>query len=433
MRAAFRVSIGLPVFNGENYVQEAIEAILGQTFTDFELIISDNASTDRTPDLCLAYAACDARIRYVRNDRNIGGSANFRRVFELSSGEYFKWAAHDDVCRPEFLARCVEALDRDPSVILAYPRMVSIDAAGNLGKQWDSRPAFASPIPHERFREAFRPTETFPLAGVIRSAVLGRTPLLGSYADQDLPLLAELSLYGRFHEIPEFLFLCREHPERSVRVYDQGQPHQGMAWYDPTRAGRLIFPAWRLLGEYLRGILRAPIDAGERLRCCAQVLRWVRASRPNLVRDLVLAAIQIPGAGPVLGRARAKSLDSQWLRQHRKAARDLEVRIPAQDTLILADECTLDPRFFARWRTVPFIERNGQYWGPPPDDSAAIRELERLRGLGAHFFVFGWTTFWWRDHYAAFDRHLRSRFSCALDNDRLVVFDLRRDRQAVER
>lgn len=439
MRRGVRVSIGLPVFNGENYIRDAIDALLDQTFTDFELIISDNASTDRTREHCLAYAAADRRIRYVRNDRNIGGSANYGRVFALSSGEYFQWAAHDDVCRPEFLARCVEALQRDPSVVLAYPRTRTIDAAGTPGKKWEPRPGLASPVLHQRFREALRPpdglgslfrTPTFPLSGLIRSSVLARTLLFGRSPFPDLPLLAELCLYGPFHEVPEFLFFCREHQQRSMRADDELEPRQMVEWSDPTGARKVIFPVWRLLGEFLRRIHRAPIGNAERRRCYARALAWAWASRQDLARDLMAAGTHLPAVGPLLERTRAKRVVSRWLRRHREAARDIEARIPAQETVILADECSLEPRFFTRWRTLPFTERDGQYWGPPPDDAVAIHELDRLRRAGAHYIVFGWTTFWWLDFYAEFHRHLRSRFPCTLENDHLVVFDLRHDKQA---
>jgi len=113
-----RVSIGLPVYNGENYLEEAIDSILAQTYKDFELIISDNASTDRTPDICQAYANKDPRIRYYRNEKNIGAAVNFNRVFELSSSEYFKWAAHDDIIAPDYISECIEILDNDDSIVL---------------------------------------------------------------------------------------------------------------------------------------------------------------------------------------------------------------------------------------------------------------------------------------------------------------------------
>jgi len=128
-----KVSIGLPVYNGENYLRNALESILDQTFRDFEVIISDNASTDRTGEICREYAAKDPRIRYCRNDRNLGAAGNFNRAFELSSGEYFKWAAHDDVIERDFLSSCVSVLDEDPSVVACFAMTSKTFAPWNGG------------------------------------------------------------------------------------------------------------------------------------------------------------------------------------------------------------------------------------------------------------------------------------------------------------
>ena len=125
-----RVTIGLPVYNGENYLAEAIESLLSQTFTDFELVICDNGSTDRTEQVCRAFAARDARIRYYRESQNRGLAWNFSRTFELARGRYFKWQAHDDLCGPTLLERSVEALDRDPALVLACARRTIIDHDG---------------------------------------------------------------------------------------------------------------------------------------------------------------------------------------------------------------------------------------------------------------------------------------------------------------
>src|SRR5687767_6137887 len=104
------LSIGLPVYNGERYLREAIGSILSQDFTDFELIISDNASTDGTAAICAFYAARDARIRYHRSETNLGAAPNHRRVFELARAPFFKWAAHDDSGSPQLLERCVQTM-----------------------------------------------------------------------------------------------------------------------------------------------------------------------------------------------------------------------------------------------------------------------------------------------------------------------------------
>ncbi len=125
-----RLSIGLPVYNGERFLSAAIDSLLRQTFEDFELIISDNASTDATGAICRGYADQDRRIRYLPTKENIGSAPNFNRVIELASAPYFSWAAHDDVRAPQYLERCVEVLDRDPSVILAYREGPSSTRAG---------------------------------------------------------------------------------------------------------------------------------------------------------------------------------------------------------------------------------------------------------------------------------------------------------------
>ena len=110
------VSIGMPVYNGEKFIREALDSLLAQTFTDFELIISDNASTDSTEAICREYAAKDARIRYIRHSENKGPAANFQFVLDGAVGKYFMWAAADDVWHPTFVAKCCTALENDTSI-----------------------------------------------------------------------------------------------------------------------------------------------------------------------------------------------------------------------------------------------------------------------------------------------------------------------------
>ncbi len=117
-----RVSIGMPVFNGEAFLSQAIQSLLEQTYVDFELIISDNTSTDGTESICRKYALQDSRIRYVRNSENVGLESNFQRVFDLSQGELFMWAAHDDLWEPEFIEELVDLLERSPDAALAFCR-----------------------------------------------------------------------------------------------------------------------------------------------------------------------------------------------------------------------------------------------------------------------------------------------------------------------
>jgi glycosyltransferase involved in cell wall biosynthesis len=129
-RPSPRLSIGLPVYNGERLLPQAIECLLAQTFGDFEIVIGDNASTDRTREICQDYVRRDRRIRYVRHEHNLGAVANFNRVFELSPSHLFKWAAHDDLHRETYLESCVKLLDRNPDAILAHTGTAFVDEFG---------------------------------------------------------------------------------------------------------------------------------------------------------------------------------------------------------------------------------------------------------------------------------------------------------------
>jgi len=287
-----RVSIGLPVFNGENYLEEALDSILAQTYSDFELIISDNASTDRTEEICRAYAARDERIRYFRNETNLGAAKNYNRVFELSSGEYFRWAAHDDLCAPEHLERCVEILDREPDVVLCYPKTSIIDEHGEFVRNYFDDFNFRSLKPHERFRDFFHATGLCnPVFGLIRASILERTSLIGSYADSDRVLLGELVLFGQFYEVPEYLFFRREHPQTSVRV--NPDLVERAAWFDPKRKGRIQLPRWRWFFGYLLAIKRVRLSWYEKLLCYLQMVKWVRRQWRKLRDDLMIAAKRI--------------------------------------------------------------------------------------------------------------------------------------------
>jgi glycosyltransferase involved in cell wall biosynthesis len=132
MSAAPRLTIGLPVYNGENYLGEAIAALLGQTFEDFELIISDNASTDGTAGISRRYEKQDSRIRYVRQPRNIGIAPNHNFIVSEARGELVKWASHDDLYARDMMERCVQALDEHPHVVLANPWTAMIDGSGQV-------------------------------------------------------------------------------------------------------------------------------------------------------------------------------------------------------------------------------------------------------------------------------------------------------------
>ena len=277
-----RVSIGMPIFNGEKYIKEALNSILAQTYQDFELVISDNASTDRTQQICLQYATKDSRIRYYRNEENLGAPRNFNRVFELSSGEYFKWAAYDDVIAPTFLQKCVSVLDNDPSVVLCHSKTGVIDEHGKLVGNYDHRTLrrIGSWKPHERFGDLISiRNPCWAVFGVVRASQFRKTPLHGSYIGADRNLLAEIGLMGRIYEIPEHLFFRRDHPEAYTRKFcehdfaiDVNNYSEQMAWW--SKDDWTDFPNWKDCIEFFRSIRHVRLSWLEQLLCYSEIFRW---------------------------------------------------------------------------------------------------------------------------------------------------------------
>ena len=298
------VSVGMPVYNGERFMGEALQGLLEQTFEDIEIVISDNASTDRTQEVCREFAARDSRIRYYRVDRNRGSGWNHNHVFALSSGAYFKWHSHDDRCAPTFIQKCVEALDSDPSVVIAYPKTVIIDENGaRLENTYKRKLKDGAPSASSRFRELMWYQHLcFPIYGLMRSDVLRRTPLLGCYTGGDNVLLARLALLGRFHEIPEELFFNRDHPARSTRALPARLsenrrrlvravgPCLPKEWWDTSACGKISYAYWNMLAEYFRSVAPAPIGWIEKAACYAYVACWTLRYSQRMGLDLLLAA-----------------------------------------------------------------------------------------------------------------------------------------------
>ncbi len=284
------VSIGMPVYNAQNYIREALESILAQTFTGFELIISDNASTDATGRICRAYAQKDARIRYYRNQVNLGADPNYNKIFKLSKGKYFKWAAHDDVIAPDFLEKCVDVLDRDKSIVICCSNTGIIDENSALKRPFpvilrtDSRSAGI------RFFELLiKPHASFSIFGLIRSDRLKKTPLFGGYASSDKVLLARLALMGRFHEIPEMLFLSRDHGDQSVKMLPDLRRYA--VWFNEDNRGKILFPYWRIALEYMKSPFYPAIAGGLRVTGVAAAvffsLMWMAIKRGELLKELL--------------------------------------------------------------------------------------------------------------------------------------------------
>jgi glycosyltransferase involved in cell wall biosynthesis len=280
-----RVSIAVPVYNGERYLGESLDGLLGQTFSDFELVIADNASTDGTEAICREYVARDSRVRYHRNERNVGGPGNFRRVFQLCRGEYHKWSTADDLWQPTLVERCVAVLDARPDVVLAYPRSNIIDANGTVVRTYDDPLDLPEDSAAERVRRVLHETSLCHAhLGVLRRSAMRRTGLIGNELASDVRFLAEMAMLGKFAVVPEYLFGRRFHDASSSWAREDREWQR--QYYAPGHAGLPRFGTWRRYLHLLGRAVRAPIPAQDRWALLLYLGRAVRWKREALVREL---------------------------------------------------------------------------------------------------------------------------------------------------
>jgi glycosyltransferase involved in cell wall biosynthesis len=296
-----KISIGMPVYNGAEYLSEAVTSLLNQSYTNFELIIADNASTDGTEEICRGLASQDPRIRYRRNPTNIGASPNFGLVLSLARGEYFKWACADDMHYPGNLERCVAVLDTaPPEVVLVVPRISLIDEKGVSligdngrplpraglapGDKGPERLYTRAKTPHRRLYEVLSRLQwSTAQFGLFRTSAVRRTRAIDAFSYSDRVLLVETALLGEIWEIDEPLFARRQHPGISTTVHTT--PGAYAQWMDPAAKGKAL--KRRILSlEYARSINRLlPPNPLERGLCLAVVARvWARHKLGNLVK-----------------------------------------------------------------------------------------------------------------------------------------------------
>jgi glycosyltransferase involved in cell wall biosynthesis len=275
----------MPVYNGAPFLRETLDAVVAQSFEDWELIISDNASTDAGGDICRSFAASDPRIRYVRNAENIGIARNFNRVFELAGGEYFKLATADDLCGRVLVEKCVNVLDRQPEVVLCYGKTTLIDERGGTLGPYEDGLDLRMPGAVERFRVAAdRIRRVHVLQGLMRARALRRTGLLGRYLGSDVVLVLELTLHGQFYEFPERLFFRRIHAHAFNSLTPLEREQQNV---DPDCNVRESLYYWRQYREYVRAIGRSPVTFVDKLRLLREVARVAARSRRTLAREAV--------------------------------------------------------------------------------------------------------------------------------------------------
>jgi glycosyltransferase involved in cell wall biosynthesis len=276
-----RVGVGLPVYNGERFLSATLDSLLAQTHGEFVLLIGDNASTDGTEEIARDYAARDPRIEYIRHPVNIGAARNYNQLFQLAGTEYFRWHAADDLSLPEYTARCVEVLDSDAQVALAYCKTTDIDQdGGEIGPYEDN-----VHTPQDRARDRFFQVLTVlqrcnALYGLMRSTLVERTRLLEPFIASDFCFMSELALYGKFIEIPERLFLRRYHAGASSALTDEER-----VTFNSARRAAPSLRAMRHWWAHWSATIRVPLPWTEKAQLQLDMLKYAYWSKADMARE----------------------------------------------------------------------------------------------------------------------------------------------------
>jgi len=248
-----RLSIGLPVYNGERHLREAIDSLLAQDIGDFELVISDNASVDGTSEICREYADRDPRVRYSRTEANVGAAANFNRAFELCSGDYFMWGSDDDIWEPQFASRCIARLENSPNAVMCTSQVRFIGEDGELRTDWYRKSVNTPGMRVEtRVHELLREIGWYGIYSVFRPSALAATGLYRPVFGGDVSLLLELVLQGEALAVPETLLQYRLPDERKTEE-QMAEEIDPQAASDEARGNSR---PWVFLATELIGIVR---------------------------------------------------------------------------------------------------------------------------------------------------------------------------------
>jgi len=279
-----RVYTGMPVYNGEKYIEQSLRSNLAQSFDDFGIIIADNASTDRTEEICRDFAASDQRIVYRRNPQNLGAAKNYSACFDPANCDYFRWSNADDLIDPELITRGVKVLDEHSDVVLTYGKTRLINGNDELIRFYDDNLHIMLEDASERFLVAQEKLGlSNVLYGLMRRSELAKTALFGSFVASDLNLILEMTLYGKFYEMKEIMFARRIHEEASS--FDREDQNVQRAFWDPAKR-RLLMQNWRAHLEFFKAVRRAPLTKIQRRRLFKVLSKKMWWSKGELTQEL---------------------------------------------------------------------------------------------------------------------------------------------------
>jgi glycosyltransferase involved in cell wall biosynthesis len=279
-----RVFVGLPVYNGARFLARALNSLLAQTYGDFVLLISDNASSDATQAICEHYAESDSRVCYVRQPFNIGAPRNWNFVANQADGEYFKWATANDECSPEFIEQCVRILDADPSAVLCQGKTFLVDEETDAREPYGFDLELADPRPSQRLKDlVIKLALNNGQSGLIRLASLRRTGLDRPYPGGDIPLMAELALLGKFIVVQDVFLYRRMGPSTFSRLL---RTDQMQSFYGKSSSRSLSGAQWRQHLAILWAALRLTNGWQETLAATNIALRRIIWDSQALASDV---------------------------------------------------------------------------------------------------------------------------------------------------
>jgi glycosyltransferase involved in cell wall biosynthesis len=416
--SASKVNIAIPTYNRAHLLALTLTSVLQQDYADFEVTILDNASTDNTAKFVSSIE--DLRVKYHRNPHTIGMFRNWNRAIETNSSMYLCILGDDDLLLPGFISDSVAALDQYPHAGFSTVGTRAIDIDGtacDVDRKNISDPKLADLV------EGFRNLDPLP-AGVMEgpaylhglvagkswlihaSSVMIRSETLrnaGKFDNPHYKYTIDINLFNRLAScsdvvvIPKILCEVRFHCSQETLMHYDAEAH-----LDPVAV------------------------LAERMDAIAYLLQSPRAAHGAYRNWLAERLLDLGLRRSLETQHLIPALNYSWSEQLETARRDLQLLLPAGESFILVDEDQWRSEVIAEGRRpLPFLERGGQYWGPPPDDATAILEVERMRTEGANFMVFGWPAFWWLDCYGGLRDHLSSNYHRVARNSRMVVFDLR--------
>jgi Glycosyl transferase family 2 len=397
-----KVTIAIPTYGRSQLLKASLKSALSQDYDDFQVVVLDNASTDNTEEVVRSFA--DSRVTYSKNESNIGLFRNWNRAIEINSSPYLNILQDDDILLPGFVSESVLALANHPQAAFSVVQASAIDIDG-APLEVDPKDT-SDPTPNgivegleflHRIVEGRKWITHFSTVMMRAEALKAVGPFDHPHSKDTLDINLYYRLAARFEImfIPKQLCQVRFHPSQESQIH-----------YDSTVAtGPLAVLSERI--DAIAYLMHSPRTAHAPYR------EWLadRLLYLNLCRSQETQRI-------------APTINYTWNQRLDFVRHDIETLIPVGESFILVDGNHWGAEVSVGRRAIPFIERDGVYWGSPSDDAAAIQEVERHRRMGARFVVFGWPAFWWLDYYCGFRDYLESKFLCVLKNSRLVAFDL---------